>query len=174
MSECLNWYAVRTRSNCEKKVRGLLVEKGIENYLPTFTEVHQWKDRKKLTELPVFPGYVFTQISDSREGRLSVLRIQGVVSILGQGERIEAIPEHEIHAVRRLLEGAGRVAAHPLLREGAWVRVKRGALQGLEGLLVQIKNQERLVLSISLLTRSVSTEIDVSDVQFLKSAQTAA
>jgi len=174
MSECMNWYAVRTRSNCEKKVRFLLAERGIENYLPTFREVHQWKDRKKLTELPVFPGYVFTQILDSREARLAVLRVQGVVSILGHGGRMEPIPEQEIHAVRQLLDGAAAVSAHPLLREGAWVRVKRGALQGLEGLLVQIKNQERLVLSISLLSRSVSTEIDVSDVQFLRRTARAA
>ena len=168
MSESVKWYAVRTRSNCEKKVSSLLTEKGIENYLPTFTEVHHWKDRKKLVSLPVFPGYLFTYMADSRETRLSVLRVDGVVNILGQAQKIEAVPAHEIQAVRHLLESAAHVCAHPLLREGAWVQVKRGALKGLEGLLVRVKNQTRLVLSITLLSQSVSAEIDASDVQFLR------
>jgi len=146
----------------------MLAEKGIENYLPAFHEVHQWKDRKKLIELPVFPGYLFASIVDSREARLAILRIEGVVNILGQAERIEPVPENEIQAVRRLLESRTHFYAHPLLREGAWVRVKRGALKGLEGLLLRVKNQTRLVLSITLLSQSVSTEIDASDVQFLR------
>ena len=168
MSEILNWYAVRTRSNCEKKVSSMLTDKGIENYLPAFHEVHQWKDRKRLIELPVFPGYLFASIADSREARLAILRIEGVVNILGQAERIEPVPEHEIQAVRRLLESRTHCYAHPLLREGAWVRVKRGALKGLEGLLLRVKNQTRLVLSIALLSQSVSTEMYASDVQFVR------
>jgi transcription antitermination factor NusG len=168
MSEILNWYAVRTRSNCEKKVSAILTEKGIENYLPAFQEVHQWKDRKRLIELPVFPGYLFASIVDSREARLAILRIDGVVNILGQAERIEPVPDHEIQAVRQLLESRTHCYAHPLLREGAWVRVRHGALKGLEGLLLRVKNQTRLVLSITLLSQSVSTEMDASDVQFLR------
>jgi transcription antitermination factor NusG len=169
MSELLNWYAVRTRSKYEKKVSAMLTEKGIENYLPAFREVHEWKDRKRLVELPVFPGYLFACIADSREARLAILRIEGVVNILGQADRIEPIPEQEIQAVRRLLQSTPRCYAHPLLREGAWVRVKRGVLKGMEGLLLRVKNQTRLVLSITLLSQSVSTEMDASDVQFLRS-----
>ncbi len=137
-------------------------------YLPVFSEVHQWKDRKKIIERPVFPGYLFTHMVDSREARLTVLRVDGVVRILGQAQGIEAVPAHEIEAIRRLLESTAGACTHPLLREGAWVRVKRGALKGLEGLLVRVKNRTRLVLSISLLSQSVSTEIDASDVQFLR------
>jgi len=168
MSEDMNWYAVRTRSNCEKKVSALLTDKGVENYLPTFTEVHHWKDRKKVIDLPVFPGYLFTNMVDSRDTRLAVLRVDGVVNILGQAQRIEPVPANEIQAVRRLLDSTAHVCAHPLLREGAWVKVKRGALKGLEGLLVRVKNQTRLVLSLTLLSQSVSAEIDASDVQFLR------
>ena len=164
------WYAVRTRSNYEKRVSASLAEKRVEHYLPSFPEVHQWKDRKKLVEQPLFPGYVFTRLVDSRESRLCVLCINGVVSILGQGDRIEAVPDREIDAVRRLLESSAHCQAHPLLQEGAWVRVKRGPLTNLEGLLVRLKNQTRLVISIALLSQSVSTEVDVSDVQVLRSA----
>jgi transcription antitermination factor NusG len=164
-----HWYAVRTRSNCEKKVSSLLVEKGIEHFLPTFREVHQWKDRKKVVESPLFPGYLFTRILDSREARVSVLSSDGVVTILGNGDKIEQVPENEIEAVRTLLDCNTSYQAHPLRREGAWVRVKRGPLKNLEGLLVRVKTQTRLVLSITLLSQSVSTEIDASDVQFLRS-----
>ncbi len=165
----LHWYAVRTRSNCERKVSLLLADKGIEYYLPTFRELHQWKDRKKLVEQPLFPGYLFARINDSRESRLSVVCSDGVVNILGYGETIEVVPDREIESVRRLLESTVRCQAHPLLQKGAWVRVKRGPLRNLEGLLVRLKSQSRLVLSISLLSQSVSTEIDASDVQFLQS-----
>lgn len=169
MSRNLEWYAVRTRSNCEAKVRLSLAEKGIENYLPTFREVHQWKDRKKVIEQPLFPGYLFVRILDCREMRLAVLCSDGVVNILGYGSAIEPVPEHEIKAVMHLLEGAPCCQAHPLVQEGAWVRVKRGSLKNLEGILVRVKTQNRLIISVTLLSQSVSTEIDVSDVQFLRS-----
>jgi transcription antitermination factor NusG len=174
MSNIEQWYAVRTRSKCENKVSSMLTEKGVENYLPAFPEVHQWKDRKKVVHLPVFPGYLFTRMQDSRESRLTVLRTEGVVSILGQATMIEPIPEYEIHAVRQLLDSRICFCAHPLLREGAWVRVKRGALKGVEGLLMRVKNEARLVISITLLSQSVSAEIEVSDVQLLRSPVTQA
>lgn len=172
MSEVSQWYAIRTRSNCEKKVSSMLTEKGIENYLPVFREVHQWKDREKLIDLPLFLGYLFANMVDCREARLDVLRSNGVVNILGRGDRIEPVPASEIEAVRQLLKTSVRPQAHPLLQEGAWVRVKRGPLRNLEGLLVRVKNQTRLVLSVTLLSQSVSAEIDASDVQFIRSTVT--
>lgn len=147
----------------------LLTEKGIENYLPIFREIHRWKDRKKVVEMPVFPGYLFTRLVDSSGSRLAVLRTEGAVRILGQGERIEPVSDKEIEALKFLLQSHTRCLAHPLLREGAWVRVKRGALKNLEGLLVRVKNQTRLVLSINLLSQSVSTEVDAGDVEYIRS-----
>lgn len=166
------WYAVRTRSNFEVRVNTRLLEKGIECWLPVFREVHQWKDRKKLVEKPVFPGYLFTRFADSSESRLAVLRTEGAVRILGQREEIEPVPNAEIEALQRLLTSNPRCLAHPLLREGAWVRVKRGALKNLEGRLVRVKNQTRLVLSMTLLSQSVSTEVDASDVEYVQSGVT--
>jgi transcription antitermination factor NusG len=163
------WYAVRTRSNYEKRVSAMLAEKGVEQYLPAYREMRQWKDRKKLIELPLFPGYLFTRMVDSREGRLSVLCNDGVVAILGSGDSIEPIPDREIEAVQKVLDARTRCQAHPLLREGAWVRVKRGALKNMEGLLVRMKGHNRLAVSITLLSQSVSVEMDAADVQFLRS-----
>jgi transcription antitermination factor NusG len=166
----LNWYAIHTRSNCEKRVRLALTKAGVETYLPTFREVHQWKDRKKVVEVAVFPGYLFVHFADSSASRLAVSRIDGVVRILGSGEKIEAVTDAEIENLRFLLNSSAQCMAHPLLREGNWVRVKRGALKNLEGLLVRVKNQTRLVLSITLLSRSISTEVDAGDVEYVRRA----
>ena len=165
------WYAVYTRSNFEKKVAAELAAKRIEHYLPLVEQVHQWKDRKKVVEAPVFPGYVFARFVDTNRARLDVLRSSGSVRILGQAERIEPIPEMEIESIRRVLKANVPCFAHPFLREGAWVRVKRGPLKDIEGLLVRVKSRTRLVLSVTLLSQSVATEIDIMDVEVLRPAK---
>lgn len=162
------WYAVYTRSNFEKRVAKELGLKLIESYLPVVEQLHQWKDRKKMVEVPVFPGYVFARFRDSNATRLDLLRTPGTVRILGQGDQIEPVPEVEIESIQRLLKADVSCFVHPFLREGAWVRVKRGALKDVEGLLVRVKSKTRLVLSISLLSQSVATEIDISDVEVIR------
>jgi transcription antitermination factor NusG len=159
------WYAVHTRSNFEKRIATELSAKGIETFVPSYQEVHQWKDRKQKLEVPLFAGYVFTRFADQAETRIAVLRTTGVARILGGVGTIEPVPDHEIEAVRSLMQYNVACYPCPILREGAWVRVIRGALTGAEGLLVRIKNQTRLVVSVTLLSRSVSAEIDARDVE---------
>ena len=159
------WYAVQTRSRFEKTVATQLHAKSIETYLPAFGEVHQWKDRKKFLQMPVFPGYVFVRIIAGGTARVEVLKTLGAVRILGSAETIEPVPDHEIAAVRLLLQSSGRCVSHPFVREGTWVRVRRGSLKDLEGILVRIKNHNRLVVSINLLNQGVATEVDASDVE---------
>lgn len=160
-----HWYAVQTRSRFEKVVDAELSAKRIEHYLATYTAVHQWKDRKKAVELPLFSGYVFVRLADAEAARLPVLRTTGVVRILGTGHAIEPIPAREIEAIRQALESGNPCFPHPYLREGSWVRVRRGALAGIEGRLVKSKGQSRLVLSVELLSQSVATEVDARDVE---------
>jgi len=159
------WYAAQTRSRFEKVVRVEFISRGIEHYLPTFKNVHQWKDRKKLVELPLFTGYFFVRLENTEAARLQVLRTNGVVRILGLGGVIEPIPDREIEAIRQLLISGVRCGTHPFIREGAWVKVRRGPLAGIEGRLVRAKNQTRLVLSVELLSQSVATEVDAWDVE---------
>jgi len=163
------WYAVHTRSNFEKRVALELDRKGLETFLPAFHETHRWKDRRKTVEVPYFPSYVFVRIEDAPERRLDVLCTTGAVRILGQANRIEPIPEPEIDRFQRLVASNLSAFAHPFLKEGASVRVKAGPLQGIEGLLVQFKNRNRLLLSLNLLARSVATEIDLCDVELIRS-----
>jgi transcription antitermination factor NusG len=149
-----------------------LTARRIENFLPLVEEWHQWKDRKKLVELPVFPGYVFARFADTAKTRLAILCASGTVRILGQEGRIEPVPDLEVESIRRLIKANVPYFAHPFLRQGAWVRVKRGALRDVEGLLVRVKNNTRLVLSITLLSQSVATEIDIRDVEVIRPAGT--
>src|SRR5215471_18838566 len=120
---CPRWYAVQTRSRFEKAVRAELDAQGFENYLATFEELQQWKDRKKMVELPLFSGYVFARFENSDATRLRVLRTHGVVRILGSNGAIEAIPDREIDSVRQVLLSGNRCFPHPFVREGSWVRV---------------------------------------------------
>lgn len=168
--QALRWYAVHTRSNFEKRVASELCAKRLECFLPAVEELHQWKDRRKLVELPLFPGYVFVHMANSDETRLKVLKTNGTVRVLGYGTEIEAVPDQDIGAIRRLLASKAPLLAQPFLREGARVRIVRGPLRDVEGLLLKVKNQARLVVSINLLSRSVSTEIDIRDAEAIQGA----
>ena len=164
-----SWYVVHTRSNYENRCVNELKRKGLETYLPVFRELHQWKDRRKIVETPLFRSYAFVHFSDSALARLAVLRSEGVVKILGTENTPTPIPNEEIEVIQFILKKtAGRCQSHPLLREGAWVRVKRGALKDIEGRLIRVKNQTRLVVSVNLLSQSVSAEVDANDVQLLR------
>ena len=159
------WYAVQTRSRFEKAVRTELSVWGIDHYLATFRDVHQWKDRKKVVDVPLFSGYIFVRLQDIESARLQVLKTNGVVRILGVGGRIEPVPDFEIDSIRQLLESGKQCYPYPFVREGSWVRMRRGPLAGLEGRLIRVKSQTRLVLSVELLSQSVATEVDAWDVE---------
>jgi len=170
---CSHWYAVQTRSRFERSVEAELTAKGLETYLPAVREIHRWKDRKKQVDVPLFSGYVFTRIPDHPTRRLDVLRTNGTVRILGNGAGIEPVPDYEIEAIRQLLQARVTCFSHPFLRQGAWVRVKYGPLEGVEGLLTRMKNQSRLVISVQMLSQSVATEIDAEDVELIRPRPTA-
>jgi len=140
----------------------MLSAKGFEVFLPLYESMRHWKDRDKLLSLPLFPGYLFVRGEDDR--RLQVVSTPGVHMILSNGSQFAAVPETEIQAIRRTIEGACRVEPHSFLRCGERVRVTRGTLEGVEGILVRKKNQYRLVLSVELLEQSVGVEIDATDV----------
>jgi transcription antitermination factor NusG len=164
-AETPRWYAVQTRSRFEKIVRAELTALEVENYLASVNQLHQWKDRKKVVEEALFPGYVFVRLADGNGSRVRVLRTNGVVRILGTGQNIEAIPDCEIDSIRQMLASGSECHPHPFIREGSRIRVRRGPLEGLEGWLVRTKSQARLVLSIDLLSQSVSTEVGFADVE---------
>lgn len=156
------WWAIYTRHQHEKTIGDMLQAKGFEVFLPLYESTRHWKDRRKVLTLPLFPCYVF--VRGGLDRRLQVLTTPGVHMILSHGERVATIPEDEIQAIRRTVEGPFRVEPHPFLKCGERVRVVRGALEGVEGVLIRKKNFYRLVLSVDMLAQSVAVEIDASDV----------
>ena len=157
------WWALYTRHQHEKTVAEVLRTKGVEVFLPLYSSVRRWKDRNKVLYLPLFPGYVF--VREALGHRLHVMTTPGVHMILSHGDRAAVIPDGEIQAIRQTVEGNYQVEPHPFLKCGERVRVRRGTLSGVEGILVRKKNMFRLVLTVQMLAQAVAVEIDASDVE---------
>lgn len=135
-----------------------LSSKGYEGYLPLYRTRKRWSDRVVETELPLFPGYVFCRFEANE--RLPILTSPGVVSIVSCGKVPIPIPEGDLGAIQAALESGFGVEPCPFLKQGQRVRLNKGALEGIEGILVREKSEWRIVLSIELLQRSVSVEVD--------------
>ncbi len=157
------WHALYTRHQHEKTVADLLSKKSFEVFLPLYTTTHRWKDRNRILSLPLYPSYVF--LHGGLDRRLAILTTPGTIGVVGYAGRSSTIPDEEIEAIRRVVENTLKAEPHPFLRCGDWVRVKSGPLEGIEGILVRKKNMCRLVLSVELLEKSVSVEIDGSLVE---------
>lgn len=157
------WYAAHTRHQHEKMVARILSNKGFEVFLPLYTETRQWRDRVKKVDLPLFSCYVF--LRGDLEHRLPIVTTPGVHGLVTSAGKLAQIPEEEIQAVQSVIENRIKVEPHPFLRCGDLVRVKSGALRGLEGFLVRKKGLTRLIVSVTLLERSVAAEVDASTVE---------
>lgn len=152
------WFALRVKSRTEKVVSTIARNKGFEEFLPLYQSRRRWSDRFKSVEMPLFPGYVFCRFNP--EFRLPLLTIPGVMGLVGVGKVPVAIEDAEIAAIQAAV-GAGLMAEpYPFLELGQTVRLAEGPLAGLEGLLVEVRKQQRLVVSVSMLKRSVAIEID--------------
>jgi transcription antitermination factor NusG len=159
----LSWYVTYTCPRHEKYVAHQLTERRIGSFLPLYTSVRCWKDRRKRLELPLFPGYVFVQMRE--RDRLEILRLPGVVQFVCFQGRPARVPIAEIEALRQGMSGSVVVQPHPFLKVGRRVRIVNGPLTGVEGIFVRRKDQVRIVISISLIHRSVALEIGEADVQ---------
>jgi transcription antitermination factor NusG len=157
------WWVLYTRHQHEKTVAEMLSAKGFEVFLPLYESMRRWKDRSKMIALPLFPCYVFVRGGTHR--RLQVMTTPGVHMILFHGENVAIIPEVEVNAIRKAVEGPFRVEPHPFLKCGERVRVTRGSLEGVEGVLIRKKNLYRLILSVNMMAQSVAVEIDATDVE---------
>ena len=153
------WYAIYTRSRHEKRVAAQLEQKRIPVFLPLRSEVHRWQDRYKKVEMPLFRGYVFTQYEQDSPARISILQTTGVVRIVGFAGEDAAVAGEQIDTLRRLLETRQLVHRHRYLQVGERVKVISGALAGVEGILVRVKKQDRLVIAIESIRQAVAVEI---------------
>jgi transcription termination/antitermination protein NusG len=160
-----SWFAVQTRPRHEKTVAGQLHRKGVTTFLPTVTEVHRWSDRKKTVELPLFSCYVFVRLMPGNEDRQKVLRVDSVLGFAGNPGLGTPIPEEQIEAIRTLMEKKIPYSIHPFLKTGQRVRIRNGVLEGIEGILLSRKGDQRLIISVEAMQRSLAVEIDGYDVE---------
>jgi transcription antitermination factor NusG len=157
------WYAVQTCANHEKRVAQQLSQREVEAYLPQYASVRKWKDRRVRLDLPLFPGYVFVHLT--LRDRLQLLQTPSVVRLVGFGGHPTPLPNHEIDALRQGLAHNLLVEPHPYLKVGQRVRVRSGPLQGLEGILLRKKKLSRFIISLDLIMRSVSVDLDIYDIE---------
>lgn len=162
----LGWWVVYTRHQHEKSVADMLAAKGLEVYLPVYETIRRWKDRNKRLVLPLFPSYLF--VKEMAGGRLATASTPGVHNILTRGNSLSVIPAEEMNAIQRALAEPSRVEPHPFLQCGERVRVTRGALEGVEGILVRKKNLCRLVILVEMISQAAAVEVEGSDVEPVK------
>jgi transcription antitermination factor NusG len=161
------WYAIRTRSRHEKKSTQRLQEAGIETFLPVAHQVREWSDRKKIVELPLFPGYGFVRINYLSGDRIRVLSVHGIVSFVGANGSGTPVPEQQIQDLRTLMLHKTACQPHPYIAVGRRVRIKGGALDGVEGVLTEQREDRSLVISLDPIQRSVSIRIEGYELEVL-------
>ena len=153
----LPWYALQVASKCEKAVSSGLVLRGYSEFLPLFRSRRKWSDRFQDVDLPLFPGYVFCQLDISR--RLPVLLVPGVVRIIGLGKVPVPVDDQEILAVQTVVNSGLLMQPWPFLKVGQTVTIEEGPLRNVTGIITGINGSEQLIVSISLLQRSLAVAI---------------
>jgi transcriptional antiterminator NusG len=157
------WYAIYTSANHEKKAAAEISRSGVESFLPVYRTSRRWSDRRVELELPLFQSYVFVHLSLS--DRLKVLQVPGVVRLVGFGGLPAPLPDDQMQALRAGLNGQLRAEPHPFLTAGRRVRLRDGPLMGMQGILLRRKGKFRVVISIGLIQRALSVDVDVADIE---------
>jgi transcription antitermination factor NusG len=153
------WYALQIQSRLGRIASATLRGKGFEEFLPVYHSRRRWSDRIKEVALPLFPGYLFCRF-DPRDRLVPVLTTPGVISIIGAGKTPIPVAEDEMEAVRSIVRSGLAAQPWPFLRIGSRISIDHGPLRGLEGIITKAGKVSRLVVSVTLLQRSVAVEID--------------
>lgn len=151
------WIAIQVRPRHELIIADLLRYKGYEIFVPTYRSKRQWSDRIKELELPLFTGYLFCRLK--AEIRNPIMLTPGVIRIVGSRTEIATIDEREIEALQGVAKNRIPARPCPFLNAGDRVRIQDGPLAGVEGILVRHKSDERLILSVNLVQRSIEVEV---------------
>jgi len=157
------WFALQVRTRWEGSTAVLLAGKGYQTLLPTYQTKRRWNGRVKQLNAPLFPGYVFCQFDALN--RLPILVTPGVISVVGRGRIPLPVDDSEIAAIQTVVLSGFHAEPWPYLEIGQRIRIESEALNGLEGILINFKGNHRIVVSVSLLRRSVALEIDRASVK---------
>jgi transcription antitermination factor NusG len=159
-AEEAEWYAIHTVSRHEKRVAQQLQEAGVRTFLPLVQQIRQWSDRRATVQVPLFSCYAFVRTAQTSQDRMKVLRTPGVLGFVGN-ERLGApIPREEIESLQTAIRERIPCAVHPFVAAGKRVRIRGGVLNGIEGILMEQTGSKRLVVSVDLLKKSVSIQVE--------------
>jgi transcription antitermination factor NusG len=156
----LRWYALHTRARHEKAVERRLQDEGMETFVPTAVEVHRWSDRKKKVEVPLFNCYVFVRCALSAEDRARVYRVESVHGFVGVRGASLPIPDEQIENIRKVVTQPAPWRSYPFLKAGQRVRVRGGAMDGVEGVFLSENGDHSLIISVDAIQRSMAVRID--------------
>jgi transcription antitermination factor NusG len=154
----LPWFALKVRVRGEPQVAQVLRRREYECVLPTYPNRRRYSDRLKRIDTALFPGYVFCRFDPLR--RLPILTTPGVEHVVSLARVPQPVPDAEMAAIQQIMQSGVLARPWPYLRVGQRVRIEQGSLLGIEGLLVQERGKDRLVVSVHLLQRSVAVEVD--------------
>jgi transcription antitermination factor NusG len=158
MTKLHAWFALTAKPRHEKVVAENLRVQGLESFLPLYRTRRQWTDRVQSVDLPLFPGYVFCRFAYA--SRLGVLNTPGVISMVGFSGTPATVTDDEILRIRAIQTSGLPSQPWPFVQVGQRARIERGALAGLEGVLIREKDALRVVVSVELLQRAVAVEIE--------------
>lgn len=158
-----SWFAVYTVPRHEKRVEEHFHTRQIESFLPLYKRQRRWKDGSKgIVHIPLFSSYIFVRIGSG--GRVSVLSVPGVISIVGGRRALLPVPDSDIHFLREGLR-LGKIEPHPYLTTGARVRIRTGIMAGMEGILLRKKTNCRVVLTLEMIMKSVTIVVAMEDIE---------
>ncbi len=161
----LRWYALHTRARHEKSVERRLRDQGMETFVPTTMQVHRWSDRKKKVEVPLFSCYVFVRCALTSEDRTRVYRVESVHGFVGSRGASLPIPDDQIESIQKVLAQAAPWRSYPFLKVGQRVRIRGGAMDGIEGVFLSENGDHSLIISVDAIQRSMAVRIDGYDVE---------
>jgi transcription antitermination factor NusG len=153
-ADCQRWFALQVRTRWESSTAVLLSGKGYQTFLPTFKARKRWNGKVRDISAPLFPGYVFCQFDAQK--RLPILITPGVLAVVGRGRVPLPVDDAEIAAIQTVVSSGFPAEPWPYLEVGQKIRIESDVLSGLEGILINFKGNHRIVVSVSLLRRSVA------------------
>lgn len=160
------WYVIHTRCHHEVRVEERLQKKGLEVFLPRFMQPSRRRNRKILLRIPLFPGYLFVQDALETTTYLDILKLPGVVRVLGNSSRLQPVPRETIESIRLALAGDRPYYPYRCLKKGGCVRVVEGPLAGVVGMIVEANEKKRkVVIEVELFRRAMAVELEGETVE---------
>ncbi|MCB9481541.1 MAG: UpxY family transcription antiterminator [Desulfobacteraceae bacterium] len=169
-SEEKKWYVLHTKSRFENVVKDLLIKKNVEVFLPKVLKLSKRKDRKKIIEVPMFPGYIFVKSDTTPEYRLKILKTTGAVKLIGTKTGPAPVKKEDVESLILFSSSREEVFTGKGYKKGRKVIIKDGPLAGVRGIFEKDSGKMRVIVQIDILGRYAFTEVNENNIEFLDSS----